>query len=65
MVITSDTFTQTDEISDAEATPIDELAAEPTEQELQDHLCEGNNDTKFYPLINRHKDAFTNVKGMY
>ena len=49
---------------DTEATPIDELAAEPTEQELQDHLCEGN-DTKFHPLIIQHKGIFTNVKVMY
>jgi len=65
VVITSDAFTQTDEISNTEATPIDELAAEPIEQELQDHLCEGNNDTKFHPLIIRYKGVFTNVKGMY
>lgn len=65
VVITSDAFTQTDKISDTEATTTDELAAEPAEQELQDHLCEGNNDTKFHSLIIQHKGIFTNVKGMY
>ena len=46
-VMTSDASTQTDEMFDTKATITDEL----TELPEQDHLCEGNNDTKFHPLI--------------
>ena len=60
-MITADACTQTDEVSDTETTATDDLN-EPAEQ---DRLCEGNNDTKFHPLIIRHKGVFANVKGMY
>lgn len=62
LVTTCDGFMQTDDDSDGAAT--DELGEDPVPAE-QDHLCEGNSDIKFHPLIIRHKGVFTNVKGMY
>ena len=50
LVKTCDAFTQTDEVSDAEATATDELAEDLVPAE-QDCLCEGNNDAKFHPLV--------------
>ena len=54
--------TQTD--NDTDGTATDELDEDPVPAE-QDHLCKGNNDIKFHPLIIRHKGVFTDVKGMY
>ena len=62
VVTTCDGFTQADNDSDGVAT--DELGEDPVPAE-QDHLCEGNNDIKFHPLIIRHKGVFTDVKGTY
>jgi len=42
---------------------MDELA-EDEELPEPERMCEGNNDTKFHPLIIKHKGVFTNLQGM-
>jgi len=52
------------------STQIDDLiGTDELQDEVQpvqsDHICEGNNDIKFHPLIIKHKGVFTNSQGVF
>jgi len=56
IVTTTDSAVQTDDVPNKDVVLPD--------VDNDEHICEGNNDDKFFPLVKKHKGIFMNAKGI-